>query len=153
MPVIPGRISVGTWRYNHTTDGGSLVTGSDQTCVLDEEVFNDITGASLSSNQVTLPPGRYLAWAHVPANNGLHFRAILYDATAAADIYRGPNQYGSGATFHHNASLMCSFSLSSSSDIEVRYRAANAQATNGLGIGTNFGDDQIYTELTVARIG
>ena len=48
------------------TDGGTLTGGSFITRVFNTVVTNSISGASLSSNQITLPSGTYYVWGRAP---------------------------------------------------------------------------------------
>lgn len=74
-----------------TTDGGSVAHGTLSTSLLNTTVVNTITGASLASNQITLPAGTYdiSAWKALSggqANEVFSAKCRLYNVTAAAAI-------------------------------------------------------------------
>ena len=50
--------------------GGASTSGSFLTRTLNTSVTNEITGASLASNQITLPSGTYYIFATVPIYAG-----------------------------------------------------------------------------------
>ncbi len=53
--------------------GGTSVAGSFQTRVLNTSLTNEISGASLSSNQITLPSGTYYINARMPFYNNIDY--------------------------------------------------------------------------------
>lgn len=82
----------GVWqdRKSDGTAGGQATTGAWTTATLNTEVYNTITGASLSSNKVTLPAGTYLAsLAHSQQDTSLG--AVRLRLETAGTIYRTPN--------------------------------------------------------------
>lgn len=66
-------------------------------------VTNEISGASLSSNQITLPAGTYYIQAEL-ANYGNGYQianaAYLYDTTAATTILQGPLGYAPASSVY-----------------------------------------------------
>jgi len=69
--------------------GGSSVATTWTTRTLNTVVSNEISGASLSSNQITLPAGKYYFEASAPAYKINGHRIKLYNATDASDISWG----------------------------------------------------------------
>lgn len=65
------------------TPGGTALSGDWRTRILNQEVFNNIIGASLNTSlsQITLPEGNYQIKANCPAWNTFAHQAILKDIT------------------------------------------------------------------------
>ncbi|MBK9322713.1 MAG: hypothetical protein IPM97_07165 [Bdellovibrionaceae bacterium] len=68
------------------TAGGTFTSGSWQTRTLNTTRFNTIPGASLASNQITLPAGTYYVRAVAPTGEPSvwEHKAILYNVTGSA---------------------------------------------------------------------
>src|SRR5210317_2031503 len=65
----------------YATDGGSAVVGT-QTRDLNTVETNEISGASLSSNQITLPAGTYFIMATSPSYKTGNSKAVLHNVTS-----------------------------------------------------------------------
>jgi hypothetical protein len=89
-------------------------------------IRNEITGASLASNQLTLPAGTYdvmaSAVAHHTAIGTLFSKLRIRNITAGATLLIGPNEFGqvvnAGTTFGHAPRVEGRFVLALQSVIE-----------------------------------
>ena len=71
------------------TSGGTFTSGARQTRTLNTVVLNTITGASLLTNQVVLPPGTYeIEWS-APAYRVEDHTTYLRNVTDSVDVARG----------------------------------------------------------------
>ena len=77
------------------TSGGTATSGSFQTRTLNTVKTNEITGASLSSNQITLPSGTYFCDAVAPCYSINHHKSLLYNVTDATEVLFGTNSISS----------------------------------------------------------
>ena len=68
------------------TDGGASVATTWTTRVLNTTVINGITGASLATNQVTLPAGTYTVTVFSPFRNTNLTKIRLYNITDSASL-------------------------------------------------------------------
>lgn len=131
------------------TNGGSSVSGSN-TRVLNTTVSNSIAGASLSSNQITLPLGTYRINAQAPAmDNGVH-RIQLYNVTDSTTQALGTSRNGM-VDLSDYASLSTRFTITATKVFELRHQIATAVATIGLGSATNMLGPEIYSEVEIIK--
>ena len=133
--------------------GGTFTQGSWQTRVLQTIPTNEITGASLASNQITLPAGTYFCIAWAGAVDVDQHQTRLWDTTGAAELIRGGTAFarsgsGGGTT---NSWVIGRFTLSVESALELRHRCATSQATNGYGVDVTWADN-IYSEVMIWQL-
>jgi hypothetical protein len=129
------------------TNGGSFNTGSWVTRDLNISE-GDLTGISLSTNQLTLPAGVYYVSAVVPAYAVLGHQARLYNVTdSTASIYSS-NQYTrqTGGTCSINGFL----TIASSKTFRVEHRCEQSQASDGFGRALGFGTE-VYTIISFIK--
>lgn len=127
------------------TDGGSSVAGY-QVRTLNTIVFNTITGASLASNQVTLPAGSYFFEGFSGAYEvGMH-RLSLFNVTAGATTTIGVGTRSDGAgpglgSGHETATINGSFTIAATSTFEVRHYTEVVVVSFGLGVALTQGTE------------
>jgi hypothetical protein len=110
---------------------------------------NEITGASLSSNQITLPAGTYFIQARQSLINTGNSQSKLKNATDNSDIFRGSSMnVGTSEDKPHDTWLFGRFTLASSKAIEVI--AQTEFAGNG-GSRTNLGTE-VYTDVQIWKV-
>lgn len=134
------------------TSGGSSAAGVQQRA-LTTTVRNTISGASLASNQVTLPAGTYRVNGFSVAASGTYHQAWLRnvtDATVAAqgescNIYNAPSYGTSSSKFNG------SFTIATSKVFDIQHFVAVAQAPNGLGVPTSSGQVEVYSTLEIIK--
>lgn len=137
------------------TAGGTFTAGADQTRTLNTSVSNAISGASLASNQITLPAGTYYIDASAPGVLcGVH-RAWLYNTTATATTRLGTSETSNtSGNMSLRSRITGLFTLSVSSVLEIRHRCSSTSATNGFGLPANFNSEvEIYTTAMFWRVG
>lgn len=135
------------------TAGGASVVGW-QTRTLNTIKYNTISGASLANNQITLPTGIYYIRATAPSYQTVRSALAVYNATNTSYIFRGQCSY-SYTTSTAVAVSLCNgtFSISTQSVIEIRHYIQTAVASNGLGVQTSDGLEEVYTEVEIWKIG
>ena len=137
------------------TAGGSSSSGT-QTRDLNTVVTNEITGASLASNQVTLPAGKYYIEASAPTYRSGSHKLRPYNDTDSSYITEllGTSEFTSASIDIVTRSFSTgNLTLTESKAIEIRHSISNAKADNGLGVKANTGDPEVYTDLKIWRIG
>lgn len=135
------------------TPGGTFSSGADRTRTLNTVLTNGISGASLSSNQITLPAGTYRVKASAPSYNTARNRAWLYNVTDAVTTVLGTSEY-SGTT---SAALVRSlvvgeFAIVGEKAFELRHRCASSTTTNGFGVESSLVGAEIYAEVWIEKI-
>lgn len=132
------------------TSGGSSVGGADTVRVLNTVVQNDISGASLNANQITLPAGTYRVSASCPAYSSDRHRAMLYNVTDAAVTLLGTCE-ATSTTVTSRSVIKGTFTISSTKVFEIRHRVNTSFATFGFGYQVNDGRVEIYSEIEIIK--
>jgi hypothetical protein len=116
-------------------------------------VTNEISGASLSSNQITLPAGTYFVEASALAvsvnGNRLRFYNVTDGAVAGEEGQNAHCSSGTGAT----AVLGTRFTIASQKVFELDHYTQTGIASFGLGINVSTGTEEIYADVKVWKIG
>lgn len=159
LPAVPGEnlndiptrlLHVRDEKAQNTT-GGASVTGSYVTRDLTTVVTNEITGASLATNQITLPAGTFEVVISAPAYRTNEHQAFLYDTTGAAELLRGSTEYAnSGSNVQSRSIIFGRFTLLVSSVLEVR-QTFGAVNSDGMGRAADFGTE-IYTDAQIRQV-
>lgn len=132
------------------TAGGSASVSYQQR-VLNTVLVNQITGASLSGNLITLPAGSYYVEALAPgiALNGN--RILLHKNIEDEVVLQGGNVYGNAAAFGGTVALLTgNFTLGSTTTLQLLHYAQAAYASDGLGLALNVsGEPEIYAQVKI----
>jgi len=136
------------------TPGGTFTLGAERTRDLNIVLTNEITGASLALNQITLPAGTYYAEASAPGYKVRFHRVILRDITGSVTKLVGTSQQTSPpADVQTVAFVSGRFTLSVTSALEIQHRADATHATTGLGFDSDFGPHEVYTDVKIWKVG
>jgi hypothetical protein len=135
------------------TAGGTFTFGAWRTRSLNTVIKNTITGASLASNQITLPLGSYTVRAtgatHRVQQHQLRIRNI---SDSSSDILglvvSSDNATNSDVPGILNGTLV----LTEEKVFELQHRADSTQATNGFGVPTSFGEQEVYADILITQI-
>lgn len=154
-PTVVRQAMVVSDQKSSGTHGGASTSGV-QTRTLNTVESNTISGASLTSNQVTLPAGTYSVIGIVPAGNVSSHRARLYNATDSANIILGSSENATNGAVSDlvdtNSIIVGRFTLAASKAIEVRHYTAQAESTWGLGNAVSeAGVNEVYTRLFITK--
>jgi hypothetical protein len=131
------------------TVGGASSSGSFLTRTLNTSVTNEISGASLASNQITLPSGTYYIFATSPIWGGDETKLKLRNTTDSSDTLIGLSEYGGSQI---RAFIIGRFTIASQKVFEIQYRVTTARLTQGLGYATNFSLTEIYTDVQIWKV-
>jgi hypothetical protein len=155
---------LGTGQVIHVRDekssganGGTFTSGSYQTRTINQVVRNTITGASLASNEITLPAGTFWIEARCPAWIVNTHKAKLRNITDSSDILIGTTIQGANNSLQANAATTYSFirglfTLSASKNLQIQHRCATTQSDTGFGQACSFGDIEIYTDAVIWKV-
>jgi len=133
------------------TNGGASIAGT-QIRTLQTVVTNKITGASLSSNQITLPAGTYDVDIVCPTNGAVTLAKVrIYNVTDAAYAMEGISSTAPNSASNLMSMLKGTLELTATKVFEVRHYTAVAIATSGLGIAVSQGAE-VYTEAIFKRM-
>lgn len=137
------------------TDGGTFTAGAWRTRDLNTVMTNTIAGASLASNQVTLPAGEYWVEATIPGvavSTGMRMVARLYDVANSVQLIQSndgsasPSSAG-GSSFNHISGIV---SLSAETNFQLQHYSHQSTSNIGFGQGSDFG--QGHSKFSVLKI-
>ena len=138
------------------TDAGTFTSGAWRTRALNTSKTNTITGASLASNQITLPAGTYEIEASAPAYKCVSHKARLQDTTGAATLIVGSSETsntGSDGETQSNSVVRGRFTIAVESVLELQHRCSSTFATMGLGRAGNLDSlVEIYAEVIIRKV-
>lgn len=140
-------------RKNSGVDGGTFTSGDWRTRTLNQIVTNEITGASLSSNAVTLPSGTYHIKVSVPGFRcGEHRCRVKANTTVELDGENASSTASDGlGTSRTTAEGRVV--LLTGKDITIEHRCKDTRNTDGLGKNSGFASiDEIYSQMWIWKI-
>lgn len=147
-------IKMPLYHVQHKTagDGGTSTANTWNLRPLNTEVTTEIPSASLASNQITLPAGKYYiqAWSSGWATgnyNQIRFRNIT---DAATEVIGGTVPAGTAGA---NCPMYGRFEIAGSKTFEIHHYVQSTRATTGLGYDANSGEDNIYADVLIWKIG
>ena len=132
-----------------TAHGGTAQAGANVRN-LNTIKTNEITGASLSSNQITLPTGTYYINASAPAWQVAYNHVYLYNTTDSSVIIYGYNNYVNPTDGYGRSHVHGRFTLASQKVLELRQWMNNTK-THGLGLYSLNTEPSVYAEVEIWR--
>jgi len=136
------------------TQGGTATAGTQHVRDLNTVKTNEITGASLSSNQITLPAGTYFVSARAPAFMVSNHKIFLYNTTDTSNALIGSSNY-SDATYQSScdSTLLGRFTISAQKVFELKHDVDQTRSSNGLGVGVGLsGAVEVYAEVLIWKV-
>ena len=133
------------------TNGGTFTSGAWRTRELNTIKTNEITGASLSSNQITLPSGTYYIKALIPAFNVSRHQAVLYNTTDSSFDLIGTSEFVSGGSGSSKSFINGRFTISAQKTFELQHQCETTDAGDGFGVKSTFGQVCVYAEVQIWR--
>ena len=132
------------------TAGGGSTSGSFLTRDLNTVMTNEITGASLSSNQITLPSGTYYINARAPAYNVDEHKLKLRNITDSSDTIIGSSEQNADLDYD-SAFLTGRFTIASQKTFELQHRFGFG-AANGFGLACSFSVVEVYADVQIWKV-
>jgi hypothetical protein len=134
-----------------STSGATTVSGSWQTYPLQTTKLNEIPGAALVSNVLTLPAGTYRLKGWITMYRGENRQIRLYDTGNSARLVEGElGFFSSGTNGNANLSIDGVFTLTATTTVEFQYRVQSGIGS-GLGVSVSWVDTAVYGDLTIER--
>lgn len=136
------------------TDGGTATVGAFDKRDLNTVVTNTITGASLASDQITLPAGTYDIVASTPAFDVAQHKCKLRNTTDSTDELIGTSEFARNANAGDvtRSFIYGRFTIAATKVFEIQHRVSATQAANGLGPKSNYGVIEIYTDVRITKV-
>ncbi len=131
--------------------GGNTTSGSRETRVFATIMHNNISGAGLTSGEVTgLVAGDYRYEYHGFSNGDDGIAIWLRDVTGAADLDSGGSK--SSSTINTLIALEGKFTLGTTSTVRIEQRVASSRSS-GFGAAHNIaGANNVYAELFIWEV-
>jgi len=136
------------------TAGGTATSGAFRTRDLNTVKLNTISGASLATNQITLPAGTYTIEASAPAYRCDVHAVRLQNITDAATTLTGTSEVTeqAGAIVTTRSHILGTFTIAGSKAFEVQHRVQTTSAGSGFGIANGF-QAETYTIVKIQKVG
>ena len=136
----------------YNANGGSGSAGANNTRDLNTVVTNEITGASLGSNQITLAAGTYYIDASAPGYRCNRNHAYLYNVTDSANQIIGTAEYSLVASSVTSKSCITGrFTINAQKVFSIKQNFEDANA-NANGVSTDVSNhNSIYTNVEIWR--
>lgn len=149
-PRFPGGILIIADQKAQNTDGGTFTLGAWRTRTLNTVIVNTITGASLASNQITLPAGIYRVTGEAPGYSIGSHQAIIKDVTNTVVLVVGSTEKTAGTNTMTSSKIFGRFTLTAQAVVELQHRSTTTQTTNGFGLAANF-TTEVYSQLRLEQ--
>ena len=139
------------------TNGGGFTAGAWRTRDLNTVKRNNITGSSLSANQITLPAGDYEVWAYAPAYSVNEHKLRLRDVTNSVTLAVSSSAYAIAGTsdFTTPAILVGAFTLAGTATLELQHSCSVTVATHGFGYKTSLAqtdEPEVYAQMKIQKV-
>jgi hypothetical protein len=136
------------------TAAGTFTSGAWRTRDINTTVgTNGISGASIASNQITLPAGTYLISGSAPAYDVNQHMTRFYNITDSTVAINGGSAYTDVTDIMVTYSIFSGVVVITATKVfEVQHRCGTTAATNGFGIQANNGSVETYTQITVIKV-
>ena len=136
------------------TASGTFTQDVWQTRVLNTVVTNEISGASLATNQITLPAGTYEIRSFAPAYRCSQHQSKLRDTTNTSDLIIGSSAFTDTSVDGDNTHTFVNgkFTLSGEVVLELQHRCTVSHSTNGFGVAGNVGVVEVYAEVLIKKL-
>jgi len=136
----------------NTVSGDNSAAGTWNVRVLNTVVTNEISGASLAANQITLPAGTYRIYAAGCARQVADNRLALYNTSDTAIELLGNSEYSHATSDNATkwSRLYGRFTIAGTKVFEIQHYIAATEVA-GFGTECNTGNSEIYCEVEIYR--
>ena len=152
-PASSSQTAVFNETQSSGTNGGTFTSGSYVKRTLNTTVFNEITSCTLTSSVISLPAGTYLVHATAPALEVDGHQTRLRNTTDSTDIQYGSTESSVATDSTQTRSeIQTVFTLTGTKNIEFQHRCQTTRITIGLGDGIGFGNNEVFSQITITKI-
>jgi hypothetical protein len=135
------------------TDSGTFSPNTWMTRDLNTVVNNDITGASLAANQITLPAGKYEVSTACNASDVQIHKSRLRDVTNNTDLLYSVNEDVTASSGISSSSLIHGVvTLAGATVLELQHRCTLLRNTQGFGTPATMGIVEVYANVFIRKI-
>ena len=136
------------------TEGGSFSSGAWRTRTLQTEETNEITSATLVSNQITLPAGTYMIDAWASAYRVASHKCRWYNITDGSTVINGSTERSAddAGTAMSASKARGRFTIAGTTVFELQHRCETSNATSGFGNAAGLGAAEVYAEVMIWKV-
>ena len=135
------------------TAGGTFTSGAWQTRTLNTTKTNTITGASLATNQITLPAGTYDIFARSSSYRSEGNNAQLYNVTDATVACISNTSFNSLSAYTDiDVLVLGRITVVGTKVFELRHFGNRTEATWGFGRPATTGQAEVYSEVHITKV-
>ncbi len=134
--------------------GGTFTTGARRTRDLNTVLVNEIAGASLAANQITLPAGTFRVQASAPGYKVARHKITLVDITNTLDLIHGSIVNSDTTSNSIIVSVLNSqFVLTGATVIELHHECQTTVNSNGFGQDNQFGTEAgVFSQVIIEKV-
>jgi hypothetical protein len=136
------------------TGGGVFTSGAWQTRTLNTVMTNEISGSSLSSNQIILPSGTYYIYAQATGYTVNGNKIKLRNITDSSDTLIG-SQVRSDSAANANIPVFVSgrFTIAAQKTFEIQHRCETTRGdSSGFGPAAGFSVVEVYADAQIWKV-
>jgi hypothetical protein len=136
-----------------STQGGTFTNGAWRTRDLNTTKTNTITGASLASNQITLPAGTYFIQGHATSMRVEGNITRIYNITDSSQVSLGQNNHSGGVSGQSGISTVsCLVTITATKVFELQHYSQTTTASIGFGVRNETGVGEVYSEILIWKV-
>ena len=140
----------------NTTDGGTFTSGAWRTRDLNQEISDEDSIVSISSNQFTLGAGSYLIKFRAPAMKvNFHVSKLILITSGVSSFTEkaGSSEYTNDGSVIQTVSFgVARVTLTGSGTFEIQHQCETTKTTDGLGQPANgYASESIYTTVEIYK--
>lgn len=132
------------------TPGGTFTSGAWRTRVL-ASIVNNIPGASVAANVITLPSGTYLVEGSAPAYVTQRHVLRFQNTSDASTAINGTAEYAGIPGSQSRSMINGVVTITLPKTFEVQHRCQTTGLTIGFGVESSLGEE-IYTTLNIWKV-
>lgn len=134
------------------TAGGAFTSGARRTRTLNT-TFGNYSWASLSSNTITVQPGRYLVWGRAPAYSVARHQAYFRNTADSSDQFTGASAHANSANNSYSDSVFFGeMILTAAKTFTIEHECQTTKTVDGFGLAASFGSSEKYSEVMITKI-
>ena len=140
----------------NTTDGGTFTSGAWRTRDLNQEISDEDSIVSISSNQFTLAAGSYLITFRAPAMKvDFHVSKLILITSGVSSFTEkaGSSEYTNNGSVIQTISFgVARVTLTGSGAFEIQHQCETTKTTDGFGQPANgYASESIYTTVEIYK--
>jgi hypothetical protein len=131
------------------TNGGTPTPTTFTKRTLNTVMTNEISGASLSSDVITLPSGTYFVYGSMPFHSAGVIKSRLRNTSDSTNTLIGTNNFGNSGTSSY---ISGRFTIAAEKNFEFQYYVGEQNGTISLGYGASSGITEVFGDIQIWKV-